>query len=228
MRIAILADIHGNLVALDAVLGDLESQSPDEVWCGGDIAWGGPWPAECIDRVREAGWPTVKGNTDIWVAGDAQGLPAGITAEDIEVMVEAHALAEDDALWLLNLPLGHTGPGSILLVHATPETPFDAPEPDAPPNAFAPYQTQAQNVVYGHVHRAFIRRLADGTLVVNPGSVGAPLDDKTASYMVLDRHGTDWVFTHRRVTFDRRRVVEESRRRDDPVGNWMLGKMGAV
>lgn len=228
MRIAVLSDIHGNLVALEAVLDDLDDQSPDEVWCGGDIAWGGPWPSASIARVREAGWPTVKGNTDIWVAGDAQGLPPGTTDEEIQAMVAAHSLSDDDARWLLNLPLGHTGLGSVLMVHATPDTPFDAPDPDAPPSAFAPYEAQAQNVLYGHVHRAFVRRLADGTLVANPGSVGAPLDDETASYLLLDRHGTDWAFTHRRVAFDRQAVVDESRRRHDAVGDWMLEKMGAA
>ena len=57
MRIAILSDIHGNLPALEAVFGDVKTQSPDEVWVGGDLGWAGPWARECIAQVRATGRP---------------------------------------------------------------------------------------------------------------------------------------------------------------------------
>ena len=74
MRVAVVSDIHGNLVALEAVEADLKTQSPDEVWCAGDLGWAGPWAAECIERVRSAGWVTIKGNTDVWIGGDPQTI----------------------------------------------------------------------------------------------------------------------------------------------------------
>ncbi len=227
MRIAILSDIHGNLVALDAVLADIERHSPDEIWCGGDIAWGGPWPKECIARVRAAGWPTVKGNTDVWVTGDPQGVPEDVPPDHIAAMAQAHEISQEDSTWLLNLPLGHSGQGSLLLVHGTPETPFDAPMPDAPASAFQPYADQAQNVVYGHVHRSFVRRLADGTLVCNTGSVGLPMDGPTASYLLIDRNAADWTFRHRRVEFDRAAVRAEASRMEQIVADWMLERLPA-
>ena len=213
MRLAILSDVHGNLLALDAVMTDIEKQSPDTVWFGGDIGWFGPWASECIERVREAGWTCVKGNTDIWLSGD----PQTVTDEDERnvtmAIAEEHAISPDDAQWLVNLPLGHSGPGSILLVHGTPSSPFIGPQPDAPPAEFAPYEGQAALVVYAHVHIAFVRRLPDQqTIVANTGSVGLPMDGDTASYLLIDMKGPSITLTHRRVAFDRRAAIAQSRR----------------
>lgn len=211
MRIAVLSDIHGNLLALDAVTTDVESQHPDEIWCGGDLAWGGPWASDCIARVREAGWATVRGNTDIWITGDPQTVEGDAERKAVEDIATAHGISQEDAGWLLNLPVGHTGPGSILLVHGTPQSPFTAPMPDAPAADFAPYLGQAAIVVYGHVHRAFVRRLSDGTIVCNPGSVGFPEDGDTASYLIIDLQGAEWVLRVRRVPFDRRGSLAQAR-----------------
>jgi predicted phosphodiesterase len=229
LRIAVISDIHGNLLALDAVMTDLERHHPDEIWCGGDIAWGGPghWASECVARVRQAGWPAVRGNTDVWVTGDPQTLKGEADREEVRTMAAAHNLSEDDARWLLGLPLGHSGPGSILLVHGTPETPFDAPMPDAPAADFTPYLGQAAIVIYGHVHHAFMRRLSDGTIVCNPGSVGFPEDDETASYMLIDLEGPEWVIRMRRVPFDRRGGIAQARAVGGPVGERFLLRMGA-
>jgi predicted phosphodiesterase len=218
VRIAILSDIHGNLLALEAVLADIDSQSPDQIWCGGDVALFGPWASECIERVRAAGWPTVRGNTDIWITGDPQAASSDDLRREILALAEAHAISDSDVEWLLGLPLGHSGPGSILLVHATPQSPFDAPMPNAPAADFAPYQNSANIVVYGHVHRAFVRRLAAGTLVANPGSVGLPMDSELASYLLVDQDGPEFVLRHRRVVFDRAAAAAEARRLGGPIG----------
>lgn len=224
MRVAVLSDIHGNLAALDAVMKDVSDQAVDEVWCGGDIAWGawpGEWANECISRVRELGWKTVKGNTDIWLTGDPQGLePEG--AEKVRQMADLHAITRDDARWLVNLPMGHSGPGSILLVHARPDTPFDAPDPDAPAGAFEPYQDQAALVLYGHVHRAFVRRVNDGTIVANTGSVGAPLDSPDSCYMLLEQTGPNWTIVHRRIPYDLEQAKEKARAIGSPVTDFFL------
>lgn len=228
MRIAILSDIHGNLPALEAVTQDMDGQSPDKIWCGGDIAWGGLWAAGCVAHVREAGWTTVRGNTDVWVTGDPQTVEAPEERREIESLAAAHELAQEDALWLLNLPLGHSGPGSLLLVHGTPESPFDAPMPDAAPGDFQPYEGHAGVVVYGHVHRAFVRRLAGGTIVCNTGSVGAPMDGDTASYLLVDQVGPDLVLRHRRVAYDRDGAIQEARRAGGPVADRFLQGLGEL
>jgi predicted phosphodiesterase len=227
VRIAILSDIHGNLPAFDAVLTDLETQSPDEVWCGGDLGWAGPWARECIERVRGAGWPTIKGNTDVWITGDLQGVDSDAEREQLGAVARAHDVSEDDARWLIDLPLGHSGPGSLLLVHGTPQSPFDAPMPDAPPSDFEPYANAATLVVYAHVHRAFVRRLADGTIVCNTGSVGMPMDGDTASYLLVDRSGPDLTVRHRRVQFDRDAAIARGRELGGPIGERFLSALDA-
>lgn len=220
MRIAVVSDIHGNLVALDAVLADLERHSVDEVWCGGDIAFGGPWGAACVARVRATGWATVRGNTDVWVTGDPQTVESSEGRDEVEAFASEAALPDDDRRWLLGLPLGHSGRGSLLLVHGTPLSPFVAPEPDAPASEFAPYEGRAAIVVYGHVHRAFTRRLADGTIVCNAGSVGAPRDGHDACYLLVDQRGSDWTLRHRRVPYDRAAVVARAREAGGVIGRW--------
>ena len=226
VRLAIVSDIHGNLLALDAVMTDLERQAVDTVWCGGDLAWGGPWASECIARVREQGWETVRGNTDVWITGDPQTIADPAERENMNAMAEQHAISPDDARWLIDLPVGVTGQGSLLLVHGTPSSPFEAPQPDAPAAEFAPYQDQAATVVYGHVHRAFTRRLADGTIVVNSGSVGLPLDGETACYLIVDTTGPDVTLIHRRIPFDRRAGLAQAKVLGGPVGAFFTEMMG--
>jgi predicted phosphodiesterase len=213
VRIAVLADIHGNLPALEAVMADVKSQAPDEIWCGGDLAWGGPWASECIAAVRDAGWPTVKGNTDVWITGDPQTISSETERQELAELARDHSISEEDAGWLVNLPIGYSGSGSILLVHASPESPFSAPGPEAPAAEFSIYEGHAALVVYGHVHEAFTRRLSEGTIVANTGSVGLPKDGSTSSYLVIDQHGPDLLMRHRRVRFDIERATAEARKK---------------
>ena len=211
MRIALLSDIHGNLPALEAVEADLRRQSPDEIWCAGDLGWVGPWAADCIAKVRAEGWTTVKGNADVWITGDPQTVSDEAERAQIEEVAAAHALSSEDARWLLDLPHSHSGTGSVLMVHGTPDSAFDAPLPDAPARDFVPYEGRASLVLYGHVHRAFVRRLKEGTLVCNPGSVGLPMDGKTSSYLVIDLDVPEIVLRHQRVSFDRQTCVDKAR-----------------
>jgi hypothetical protein len=207
-------------------MSDIEDQAPDEIWCGGDLAWAGPWPSECIQRVREAGWPTVRGNTDVWITGDPQTITSEEDRAETRAFASQHNISPDDAQWLMGLPLGHSGPGSILLVHGTPQSPFTAPMPDAPASEFAPYVGQAQLVVYGHVHHAFVRRLADGTIVCNAGSVGLPMDGTLATYLLVDNTGPELTLVHRRVPFDRRAGIAQAKRIGGPVGQRFQEMLG--
>jgi hypothetical protein len=82
MRVAVLSDTHGNLPALEAVLEAIEQDSPDLVVMAGDAAFGGPWPAECIDFLRQRGIPAVRGNTDEFLVAVATGRPPATPVED--------------------------------------------------------------------------------------------------------------------------------------------------
>ena len=79
MRVGLIADIHGNLLALDAVLADLGRAGVDRLVCLGDVAALGPQPAEVVARLRELGCPSVLGNVDAWLL-DRSTLDADATA----------------------------------------------------------------------------------------------------------------------------------------------------
>jgi predicted phosphodiesterase len=205
---------------------DIDAQSPDQIWCGGDIAWGGPWAGECIARVREAGWPTVKGNTDVWITGDPQTVDDAADRSRLMELAEAHHLSDDDRRWLTNLPVGHTGVSGMLLVHASPDSLFDAPGPRGAPAEFARYEGRAQIIVYAHVHEAFVRRVGDATIVANTGAVGFPMDARTASYLLVDIDAPNVTFTHRRVEFDRRAGIAQARAMGGPLGEYFIATIG--
>lgn len=84
MRIAIISDIHGNAVALDTVLAELESEQPDRIICLGDVAATGPQPREAVERLRELGCPTVMGNADASLLDPQVGGSADPDTQKIE------------------------------------------------------------------------------------------------------------------------------------------------
>jgi predicted phosphodiesterase len=196
MRIAVLSDIHGNRTAFDAVLADLRLTSPDLVLHGGDLADAGASPAEIVDGIRDLGWEGVLGNTDemLWrpeaLQEFARPLPQlQALFATIEEMAAAtrEALGEERLAWLRGLPRSRMQ-GPMALVHASPETPWRAPGPEASDTELTSvYGRLGRPVaVYGHVHRPFVRSL-EGLTVANAGSVGLSHDgDRRASYLLLD------------------------------------------
>lgn len=104
MKVAIFSDVHGNLSALEAVIADLEALQPDFVVHGGDLALNGPRPAECIDRIRELGWPGVVGNADQALWSLPHDLPQN-TIRTFEVLVAAtrQTIGIERERWLRSL-----------------------------------------------------------------------------------------------------------------------------
>lgn len=208
MRIAIVSDIHGNLTALEAVLEDLRRSSPDVVLHGGDLAANGAHPAEVVDRIRDLGWPGVRGNTDemLWdpeeLSKVATRLPKlqNILATLEEMTSTTCAwLGEDRIRWLQTLPyLQREGP--VALVHASPNDLWRAPLPSADDAELQSVygSLEAPIAVYGHIHRPYVRQLA-GITIANTGSISLSYDgDSRASYLILDEANV----TIRRVEYD--------------------------
>ena len=81
MRTAILSDVHGNAIALRAVVEELDAERIERVVCLGDVCQGGPEPEACVDLLAERGWPTVLGNADAFVldAASAEGSSEAIS-----------------------------------------------------------------------------------------------------------------------------------------------------
>ena len=196
MRLAIVSDIHGNLTALEAVIADIERRGVDRVVHGGDLALVGCRPAEVIDRVRELEWPGIVGNTDelLWHPQEhaVQERKAPQLRDLLRMLFDQYApataelLGEERIAWLRRLPDEYRD-RELALVHASPGDLWRAPQPDAE-NAelTATYgRCDAPLVVYGHIHRPYVRDL-DGLIVANSGSVGSPFDgDPRASYLMV-------------------------------------------
>ncbi|MHB8572164.1 MAG: metallophosphoesterase family protein [Candidatus Dormibacteria bacterium] len=204
-RIAVISDVHGGLVALEAVIADLRRQSPDVVVHGGDLVFNGPRPAEVVDRIRELGWPGVIGNTDesVWWSGPMEralsrspGLLARLSASS---RFAAERLGDERIDWLRSQPESWQL-DAVRLVHASPNDLWNAPGPDATDQELTDtYAADGVEVaVYGHIHRPYVCRI--GALVVaNSGSAGMTFDgDPRASYLLIDG---DQVTVHR-VEYD--------------------------
>jgi predicted phosphodiesterase len=178
MRLGVIADIHGNLVALEAVLGELERARVERLVCLGDVAALGPQPAEVLARLRGLGCPCVMGNTDAWLLGDpAFGSDNPVLAE-MTRWCTGRLSDEDRALVrafppVLEVPLdaGRT----LLCFHGSPRS-FDdviaATTPDAAIAAMLDGR-EAAIMAGGHTHVQLLRRYG-ASIIVNVGSVGLP------------------------------------------------------
>ena len=180
--LALLYDIHGNLPALEAVLGDADDA--DEFLLGGDYATAGAWPRETVERLRElTGATWIRGNADRWLV-ERHDAPA---AMDEIAARTAELLGGELAAELAELPeLAERG--DTLFCHASPRS--DMQSFGAEPG---PLDTElldgvtARRVVFGHTHVQFKREGSGGTELLNPGSVGMPWDgDHRAAYAVID------------------------------------------
>jgi putative phosphoesterase len=199
MKIAIVSDVHGNLIALEAVLDDLERQRPDLVVHGGDLAFNGPRPAECVERIRQLGWPGVRGNMDEALETHRGRHPSIDWARE--------QLGEERNRWLQGLALEWRRDDELALVHAVPGDLWKAIGREADDTqlreVYGPLG--ARLAVYGHIHRPYVRDLGDLT-VANTGSVGLPFDgDPRASYLLV----SDGRPEVRRVAYDVERAVRD-------------------
>jgi putative phosphoesterase len=232
MRIAVVSDIHGNRAALDAVLADLKKTAPDLVLHGGDLAHGGAHAAECVDCVRGLGWRGVLGNTDEMLFRPesltefAAESPAAyqplFTAIAEMAAVTRETLGGERLAWLEGLPrtLEHD---AIVLIHASPESLWRAPAPEASGDELESVYGVLERamVVYGHIHRQSIRRTAKMT-VVNSGSVSLSYDgDRRASYLLLDGM-TPQI---RRVEYDVEREIEDLGSSGLPHAGWVARQL---
>ena len=236
MRVAVLSDVHANGTAFEAVLADLRDAAPDLVLHGGDLADAGACPVEVVDRIRDLGWPGIKGNTDEMLC-DPESLRA--FASDRPALAPLFAVVEEMAAftrealgrarldWLRALP-GAWVDGTMALVHGRPDTSWRAPGPDATDDELAAVYGPLERpvVVYGHIHRPFVRALRGPAMTIaNCGSVGMPHDgDPRAAYLLID-DGRPQV---RRVAYDVGREQAALARCGLPHAAWAARILGSA
>ena len=217
MRVAIFSDVHGNAAAMDAVVADIRARGPfDRILYGGDFAFGGPRPREAVEQLIEGGYPAVIGNTDEMVAASPEGAAGAVAAW------ARTRLTPEQVDWLRALPrlqrVESPGAPSLVLVHATPWSTTDLIDPSAPEatvtRAFEQAETRA--LVYGHIHRAYIREVAGG-LIVNAGSVGFPFDgDPRPAWAILTLERGVWRAEIVRIEYNREAVIQDLLTSDHP------------
>jgi predicted phosphodiesterase len=185
MRVALLADIHGNRIALAAALADIERDRPDQIVCLGDVAATGPQPREVVERGIEARF--VMGNADAWLL-DPQPSEWEITDEDSRILLEielwgAQQLSPADLDFLRTfqptVEVALADGISLLCYHGSPRSNTEAIESrtsdDTLDTILSGYH--AAVMAGGHTHTKMLR-CHRGSLIVNPGSVGLPIIER--------------------------------------------------
>lgn len=212
-RLAILADIHGNMPALEAVLDDLAGQSVDEVLVGGDLVGRGPEGSRVVTRIQELGFPCIGGNHEDYLLGFRhRKVPEEWwqTEEWAAARWMAAELTEEAVAYITDLPFALSRPG-LRLVHGTPDSNRDGIGPWTRDGELEGHLAGVEErvLVCAHTHRALVRELGD-RLVINVGSVGLPFNsDPRAQYAILSSGGPfGWQAELRQVEYDRQRLYE--------------------
>jgi diadenosine tetraphosphatase ApaH/serine/threonine PP2A family protein phosphatase len=200
--LAVLYDIHGNLVALDEVLKDADVAGADAYLLGGDFASFSPWPLETVERLRalpETTW--IRGNGERWLREPPADRP------DVAAELAAHdsGLGTNEG-WLYSLQAQVELDG-VLYVHGSPLSDVESfPAKPGEDDERMLNGVHDTTVVFGHSHLQFGRPGPNGTTLINPGSAGMPLDgDVRAAYGL--RHD-DGRFEFRRVDYDYERAAQ--------------------
>jgi predicted phosphodiesterase len=232
MRVAVLADIHANLIALEAVLRDVDRQGVDGMIVAGDST-GGPQQQEVIRRLRGLGSWMIRGNGEDYLVAYDTARPNDVWQQspqwaplrwfyrqlDREMLDFITSLPEQRVVSMDDTPL-------IRVVHGSPRDVNEHMIPEGDPLAVRAFRQAGllgagvspkplgqhltdvpePVLVCGHSHIPWLQRL-EGQLVLNPGSVGAPINgDPRAQYAVLSWHKGAWSVTPRAIPYDLKRV----------------------
>jgi predicted phosphodiesterase len=239
MRLAVIADIHGNVPALEAVLADIKCRGADLTVDLGDCVSGPLWPRETMDLLETLGLPTVRGNHErqLQLPRAEQGLSDGYTSDHLTPTQLAH---------LGGLPLTRAPLDGVLMFHGTP-TRDDAPLLDQPlPDGGFALATRAdiatritdltcELALCGHTHQPRVVQMAAKSgrpmLIVNPGSVGLPgFEDggryfnsgtPHARYAVLTRTAGVWAVDLIALEYDWARAATQAMANARP--DWASG-----
>ncbi len=253
MRLAVFSDIHGNLMALEAVLNDLAAAGgADLTWCLGDLAAFGPRPAECVQRIKALAeadegktFKVIGGNTDRYLLTGERMKSATAKDEAAFKVLASEWQARDTLLnwgtgqlsfaeyeWLKQLrgaELSHKaeGYGYVIGYHAVPgdDEPLLTPETSDEEARDWLLDRECRLGIGGHIHRQYDRDLGRWR-ILNPGSVGMPFDVKgQAGWALLTFEGDSVTVDLRRVPFDVEGVIADAQAVGYPHPDWLATRL---
>lgn len=234
MKIAAISDIHGNLGALNAVLGDIERRGVDLTVNLGDILSGPLQPRETADRLMSLNLPTIRGNHERQLLADnldTMGASDRFAAETITSAQRAWLTALQASAWIND---------DVFLCHATPDSDIacyleDIRDRELIPASLSDIEARTRScpaalIFCGHTHIARVAHLPNGQVIVNPGSVGIQAYDghhpvphtvevgsPHARYAVAEQSRSGWIVQLIAVPYDwdaAARIAERNARPD--------------
>lgn len=241
MQVALISDIHGNAVALDAVLSEIDDVNPDQIVCLGDVATG-PQPSEALDRIQQLGCPVVMGNAD-------EGLidPQTFTPQSPENTNETFQRIKDIGNWCTEqlsddqlqyvrsfdptVEVSLDDETNLLCYHGSPNTHSERIEATTSEatldELFA--GVEATVLAGGHIHNQFVRHYKD-MIVLNPGSIGMSYEEDRATgelcnppwgeYALVTRSNGSFSIDLRRTAFDAAMFGQTTHKSDMPHAEW--------
>jgi putative phosphoesterase len=233
MRLALISDLHGNIVSLSTVLADIDRQDVDQIVCLGDVATLGPRPKEVIAKLRDIGCRCVLGNHDAFMFDDDlirsySEVPIVVTA--VDWCRDLLSTDEIDYLRTFETNISiELSPGvDALLFHGSPRSHMEdllaTTDSDELDRCLG--ETNATVLAGGHTHIQMVRQ-HHGTLLVNPGSVGMPFKEYVggrapqimpyAEYAIVDADGPAVEVSLRRVQVDKSLLRREAEASSNPI-----------
>ncbi len=218
MRVAALADVHGNAPALEAVLAEVELAEPDLIVFCGDLTWGS-LPRETLALVRSLEIPArfVRGNADRAVGTDTESrrgpwMASMHTEEDLAFLAGFEQTVSVDV----------DGLGSTCFCHGSPRSDEECVTERTPAERVREFMTGVDErvVVTAHIHVRYDRQV-DGVRLLSPGSVGLPYEGEQGAYWAL--LGPDVEL--RRTDYDVEAAVKRMRASDDPLADQIIEMM---
>ncbi|MEP4771039.1 MAG: metallophosphoesterase family protein [Roseibium sp.] len=220
MRIAVVSDIHGNVLALEAVLADLKTERPDVIVNLGDCVSGPLWPEETAAILRESNWPTVRGNHDRFLIEDPIEKLGPTDA------FAAERLSSASMDWLKTSQPTIRLNEEVFLIHGTPDNDdryltekVDGPKGHLPDEETLLAEIKSEHapiICCGHTHIPRVIRLQKtGQTILNPGSVGLPSYEDShpnkhkmeagsphARYALMSKGVNGWAFQEKILPYD--------------------------
>jgi putative phosphoesterase len=212
-RVAVIADIHANLPALQSALARIDELGIERTYCGGDLVGYGPHPNEVCALIAERGIPTIYGNYDHAIARDHDDCGcAYVTPEDRELgqrsvewtLAHTGRAAKD---FMRELPFDlrfRVGAAGVHLVHGSPRKVNEYLFEDKPSSLYERLAAAESDdlLVFGHTHKPWVREFG-GVRFVNCGSVGKPKDgDPRGAFALLEDRDGRLQVTIERVAYD--------------------------